>query len=151
MSGWKKGRGLLGPLQPLLGRWVSEAGDSNKASAARCMRVFEAFGQGFVRLEANWKIESRGTYREVAFFGKAKDGSLGFWSFTSDGKRSEGLLADARQVHPSAIAFEAEMPAGTARMLYWPNDDREGFNFAVESKVKKGWSRFVHHIYRPVR
>jgi hypothetical protein len=38
------------------------------------------------------------------------------------------------------------MPAGLARMIYWPNDDG-GINWAVESKNKKGWKRFTLHHY----
>lgn len=91
----------------------------------------------------------RGIYREVAFFGKGDDGPLAFWSFTVDGKRSTGILCDAADVHGDAIAFVAEMPAGTARMVYWPDDEESGsFRFAVESKVKKGWKRFLDHRYR---
>jgi hypothetical protein len=39
------------------------------------------------------------------------------------------------------------MPAGTARMIYWP-DEESGFHWAVESKVKKGWNRFTQHHYQ---
>ncbi|HCV43744.1 MAG TPA: hypothetical protein DGH68_09700, partial [Bacteroidetes bacterium] len=59
-------------------------------------------------------------------------------------------LADGSDVDPQAIAFEAEMPAGRARMIYWPNDE-EGFNWAVEAKTKKGWRRFTEHRYFPLR
>jgi hypothetical protein len=74
---------------------------------------------------------------------------IGFWSFTSDGKQSKGKLADVTDVHPNAIGFEAQMPAGIARMVYWP-DEEEGFHWTVESKTKKGWNRFVKHHYLPV-
>jgi hypothetical protein len=76
-------------------------------------------------------------------------GRLGFFSFTNDGKRSQGLMADGSDVDPAAIAFEAEMPAGLARMIYWPIEDGTGFNFAVESRAAKGWNRFLRHEYRP--
>ena len=72
-----------------------------------------------------------------------------FWSFTSDGKRSDGVLVEAADVHPQAIAFEAEMPAGRARMVYWP-DEKEGMHWAVENLTKKGWNRFVDHHYKAV-
>ena len=49
-------------------------------------------------------------------------------------------------IHPDAIGFEAQMPAGPARMAYWP-DAVEGFRWAVESKNKRGWKRFVEHHY----
>ncbi|HEX4695321.1 hypothetical protein [Sphingomonas sp.] len=60
-------------------------------------------------------------------------------------------MADGSDVHPQAVAFEAQMPAGLARMIYWPTEDgAPGFHFAVESKVKVGWNRFLRHTYRPV-
>ncbi len=69
--------------------------------------------------------------------------------FTSDGKRSEGTLADVTDVHPEAVGFEAQMPAGLARMVYWP-DEAGGFRWAVESKNKRGWKRFTEHHYTAV-
>ena len=150
MSRWKKGRGLLGPLGPLLGRWAAVGAAMPDGSVGDCARDFTAFGAGFVRLDAAWDMGARGVYRELALFGKNDDGALAFWSFTIDGKRSTGIIADASDVHPDAIAFVAEMPAGTARSIYWPAEDgSEGFRFAVESKVKKGWNRFLDHRYRP--
>ena len=51
-------------------------------------------------------------------------------------------------LHPEAVGFEARMPAGLACMAYWP--DGEGrFFFAVESKTKQGWRRFLTHHYHP--
>jgi hypothetical protein len=80
-----------------------------------------------------------------------EDGTLAFFSFTSDGKRSVGRLADGSDVHPDAIAFEARMPAGLARMVYWPAEDGDrGFNLAVESRTKAGWNRFLVHRCRPL-
>jgi hypothetical protein len=115
-----------------------------------CERTFEAFGKDYIRLEAAWNMGPMGTYREAAFYSKGEDGVLGFWSFTNDGKRSQGRLADGGDVHPEAVAFEAQMPAGLARMIYWPAEDGEGFYFAVESRTKKGWNRFMRHRYRPL-
>lgn len=40
------------------------------------------------------------------------------------------------------------MPAGRARMISWPDDER-GFHWAVEAKTKKGWRRFTEHHYLP--
>ena len=40
------------------------------------------------------------------------------------------------------------MPAGRARMAYWP-DQVEGFRWVVEARTKKGWSRFTEHHYLP--
>jgi hypothetical protein len=86
-------------------------------------------------------------YQEVAFFGQNNEGDLVFWSFTSDGKKSEGRLADASDIHRNAICFEAQMPAGLARQVFWPEEG--GMNWAVESRNKKGWRRFSLHHYRP--
>jgi len=100
----------------------------------------------YVELRARWEF-AKMVYEEVAILG-ISNGKLSFWSFTSDGKRSEGMLADGSDVDPRAIAFEAEMPAGRARMIYWP-DAEGGFRWAVEAKGKKGWRRFVEHHYMP--
>ena len=87
-------------------------------------------------------------YCEIALFGAIEDATLGFYSFTSDGKRSQGRLADGTDVHAGALAFEAQMPAGLARMIYWPCEAGGGFNFAVESRTKKGWNRFLRQTFR---
>lgn len=144
---WKPGRGLLGPLKPLLGAWRAEA--EMHGHRMVCTRTFESFGKGWVRLEAVWHMGERGDYREVALFGAGEDGGLGFFSFTNDGKRSAGRLSDGSDIHPGAVAFEAQMPAGLARMIYWPAEDGPGFRFAVESRNRKGWNRFMLHNYRP--
>ena len=148
---WKKGRGLLGPLQPLLGHWrTSAASGSTAASAMACTRTFGPLGKGWVVLDARWQVGPDREYRELALFGPGDEGALGFFSFTSDGKRAVGRLADGTDVHPQAIAFEAQMPAGLARMLYWPREDGgPGFRFAVESRTKKGWNRFLCQQFEP--
>jgi hypothetical protein len=148
-TGWTQGRGLLGPLKPLLGEWVSPPEAQVSQMPARCTRTFRPLGKGWIELDACWEMP-KGEYREVALFGAAQDGALGFYSFTSDGKRSEGRLAEAGEIHPSALAFEAKMPAGLARMLYWPLQEGSGFHFAVESRTQKGWNRFLRHTYRPI-
>ena len=146
---WTKGRGLLGPVKPLLGRGITAEGHgSTGAAEMRCSRSFFPFGKGWIELDARWEIGPTKEYRERAFFGASEDGSLACYSFTIDGKRSVGRLADASDVAPAAIAFEADMPAGLARMLYWPLDDgTAGFRFAVESKTRKGWSRFLEQQF----
>jgi hypothetical protein len=148
-AAWNKGRGLLGPIKPLLGRWASPPGAQESRSPSPCVRTFSDFGERWIHLEATWDLGSRGAYREFAFFGAMRDGSLGFYSFTNDGNKSEGRLADGSDVHPTAIAFEAQMPAGLARMIYWPLDDGIGFNFAAESRTKQGWNRFLRQEFRP--
>jgi len=144
---WKKGRGKLGFLDPLLGEWSADA--TTPMGPMRCQRVFtKVLGGTRVRLEARWEIGVGRAYEELALIGVGKDNVLSFWSFTSDGRRSEGIITDVTDVHPEAIGFEAQMPAGIARMIYWP-DAETGFHWAVESKNKKGWRRFTEHHYRP--
>ena len=146
---WKKGRGALGPLKPLLGRWETVPAQRGEgASAIACVREFSPFGEKALHLDARWKMGPGREYREIGFYRLNEDGKLGFLSFTNDGKSSIGTLCDARDIHADAIAFQAKMPAGTARMAYWPTDDGDGFHFAVESKTKKGWNRFFLHTYR---
>lgn len=145
---WKKGRGKLGPFAPILGAWFAAA-DSPRGPV-RCTRQLEPIlGGHFLQLDARWEFgpTAQGkAYDERAIIGAGTDGMVHFWSFTSDGKRSEGVLADVTDVHPEAIGFEADMPAGRARMMYWPAVDG-GFYWAVESRTRTGWSRFVEHRY----
>ena len=146
---WKKGRGKMGPMAPLLGRWKAKA-DTPMGPVA-CIRNYEKFGDGYVRLEAEWKFSDKGaerSYREIALFGPDKDSVLTFWSYTSDGKKSSGRLADGSDIHPQAVCFEAQMDAGLARQVFWPADSG-GMHWVVESKTKKGWSRLADHHYRP--
>ena len=141
---WKKGPGKLGVLQPLLGNWEAKA--DSPMGKLRCTRSFKpVLGDKYIELTARWEF-GKGAYEETAIYG-VHDGVLSFWSFTSDGKRSQGQLADGKDVHAEAICFEAQMPAGLARMIYWP-DDAGGFHWAVESKNKKGWHRFTQHHYQ---
>jgi hypothetical protein len=148
-------------MQPLLGRWVAVA--DSPMGPVRCTREFEAVLRGsYVRLSARWEFgggvgeaaqpcvepPTRGSraYEEIALIGSGEDGRLSFWSFTSDGKRSNGCLADVSDIHEEAIGFEARMPAGLARMVYWP-DGGTGFYWAVEARSAKGWTRFTEHHY----
>lgn len=146
---WKKGRGKLGPLAPIQGEWVAEA-DSPRGRI-RCHRqLVPVLGGKYLQLDVRWEFGLAGAttaYEEHALIGVRSDDAVGFWSFTSDGKHSEGTLADVTDLHPEAVGFEADMPAGRARMAYWPAGDG-GFHWVVESKTKTGWSRFVQHHYR---
>jgi len=141
---WKKGRGKLGLLSPLIGSWIAEA--ETPMGKVKCTRTFEPILRGnYIQLTAIWDL-SRSLYTEHAVIG-IRDGILTSWSFTSDGKNSQGKLADGTDVHAEAICFEAEMPAGLARMIYWPEPEG-GFNWAVEAKAKSGWKRFTLHHYK---
>lgn len=144
---WKKGPGKLGFMLPLLGSWVAET--DSPMGPLKCTRTFKTvLGGKYIELNARWEF-GKGAYEEHAIYGVA-DGQVSFWSFTSDGKRSQGAVADGKDVHAEAICFEAQMPAGLARMIYWPAEDGD-MHWAVESKVKKGWNRFTMHQYQPVK
>jgi len=144
---WKKGRGKLGVFQPLLGVWQAEA--ESDLGLVTCRREFKQVLDGkYLQLIANWKYPS-GSYDEIAMIGVNQEKAVCFWSFTSDGKQSIGQLANLSELHPQAIGFEAEMPAGLGRTAYWP-DEQEGFRWVVEARTKKGWKRFVEHHYLPV-
>lgn len=139
---WKKGRGALGLFKPLLGSWRAQA-----ESGPSCTRTFTELWRGnYVRLDAHWEMGPGKAYEEIALFSRDRSGALAFWSFTSDGKQAQGGPTDGSDVHPHAIAFAAEMPAGTARFVYWPAEG-DGFHFPVESRTKKGWNRFLSHHY----
>ena len=148
---WKKERGKLGIFAPLHGSWVAEA--ASAMGPMRCYRELKPIlASKYLRLDARWEFgrgETQQAYEEFAIIGVDDTGIVSFWSFTSDGKRSQGSLADVTDLHEEAIGFEAEMPAGRARMAYWPSPDG-GFDWVVESKTKKGWKRFVEHVYRAV-
>jgi hypothetical protein len=150
VTAWKKGRGGLGVLEPLLGQWATETEGPGNFGRIGVTRGFETvLGGAYVRLGVHWNLGGGKSYEEIALFGKGEDGALAFTSFTSDGKQARGTQADGSDVHPQAIAFEAQMPAGLARFVYWPADDGAGYYFAVESRTKKGWNRFLRHHYLP--
>jgi hypothetical protein len=146
---WKSGRGKLGVFTPLIGAWRAQA--TSPMGPLSCERTFtRILGDKYIQLDGLWRFGEKqgaaGGYRERAIFGAGKDGVLAFWSFTSDGKQSQGRLADGTDIHPKAICFEAKMDAGLARQIYWPDKD-EGVQWAVEAKNKSGWRRFTAHHY----
>jgi hypothetical protein len=149
-TAWKKGRGRMGPMAPLIGRWKATA--ETPMGPVACVRDYQKFGDLYVRLEAEWFFKSKEaetkSYRELCMFGPDTDGVLAFWSYTSDGKKSSGRLADAKDGPPNAVCFEAQMAAGLARQLFW-SDGGDGMRWVVEAKTKKGWSRLAEHHYRP--
>ena len=144
---WKKGRGKLGVFDPLLGRWVAEA--ETEMGAVECTRTLTKILNGkYIEMRVRW-VFTKSTYEELALIGLGTDRAVCFWSFTSDGKHSQGALADVSDLHSQAVGFEAKMPAGLARQVYWPHPE-VGFHWVVESRTKKGWNRFVEHHYKPV-
>jgi hypothetical protein len=127
----------------LIGSW--EASDDSPRGKLHCTREFTSvLGGKYIQLKAVWRF-AHSEYEEIALFG-VDDGVLTFWSYTSDSKKSTGVLTSAADIHADAICFEARMPAGLARQVYWP-DGEGGFHWAVESKNKKGWNRFTAHHY----
>jgi len=146
---WKKGRGRMGPMTPLLGRWKAQA-DTPMGPVA-CVRDYQKFGDHYVRLDAEWTFKGKAAasraYREVCLFGPDSDGTLAFWSYTSDGKKSCGRLADGSDIDPRSVCFEARMDAGLARQVFWPADSG-GMHWVVEARTKKGWRRLADHHYR---
>ena len=144
---WNKGKGKLGLFDALLGTWQAQAESS--MGPVRCRREFMKVLSGkYIQLTVSWEFGEK-SYDEMAMIGVNPEKEVCFWSFTSDGKHSEGKLADVSDLHPQALGFEAQMPAGLARMAYWP-DDENGYFWVVELKTKKGWNRFVEHHYQPV-
>ena len=136
-------------LEPLLGQWV-HMGDSGLGKLT-CNRRFNSMLDGHrVRLDAIWSYEDpkRSDYVELCIFGLNKDGILRFNSFVNDGTSSSGLIVKTDDLHGTAICFEAQMPHGLARQAYSP-DDRGGWNWKVERKVKSGWSPIIEQAYRP--
>lgn len=146
-SVWKRGRGKLGALAALIGKW--EATVETPLGPVQCTRSFTSIlSKTYIQLIARWNFK-KGVYEEVALFGLGDDRKLAFWSFTSDGNHSGGIMVDVSDIHPQAVGFQAQMPAGLARMIYWP-DDGIGMRWAVEAKTKKGWKRFTEHHYHPI-
>ena len=132
----------LQAFAPFLGDWVAEF--RNEIGPARCERSLKPILNGrYIQLTAQWQIGPTQTYEEQCVIGNTP---VRFWSFTSDGQRSEGTIADVTDLDPTAVGFEAEMPAGRARFAYWLQEG--GFRFVVEAKTPNGWSRFVDHHYR---
>lgn len=147
---WSNGRGKLGVFKPLMGSFSVTT--STEMGNMTCHREFsQALDGKYVELKATWTFENgeRKPYRETCLFGVDKDGKICFWSFTNDGKQSNGWLSTAPDIHEQAICFEADMDAGRARQIYWPSETGEGFDWAVENRTKKGWNRFVLHHYLP--
>ncbi|MFL6258269.1 MAG: hypothetical protein ACJ76Y_01045 [Thermoanaerobaculia bacterium] len=73
---WEKGRGKLGFLQPLLGRWTAEA--KSEMGPVRCARSFEpVLGGSYIRLEARWEFGGGGkVYEEHALIGSGDEGKV---------------------------------------------------------------------------
>ncbi len=151
---WKKGRGKLGVFAPLLGSWKA-LGDGPMGPTEVTRTFSPTLGGKYIELKVRWSFAApkgtkpREAYEETCLFGPHKEHGLAFWSFTSDGKKSTGHLADGTDIHPQALCFEAQMDAGLARQTYWPGEDGT-IKWAVESKTKKGWNRFVEHTFKQI-
>src|SRR5262245_60409759 len=95
---WKRGRGKLGAFAPLIGAWTTSA--NTPMGPVVCTRTFTSIlNNSYIRLVARWEFE-KSAYEEIAMIGIDRQGEIAFWSFTSDGKNSQGKLTDATDVHP---------------------------------------------------
>ncbi|MEM7729196.1 MAG: hypothetical protein AAF311_07960 [Pseudomonadota bacterium] len=146
---WKPGRGKMGFMTPLLGRWRAVDPDT-PMGRVECIRSYERILDGkFIRLQADWDIgDGKKTYCEIAHYGLNRERVPAFWSFTSDGGQSSGVLADVSGMNPGAMnpgakGFHAEMPSGLARFGVWPTED--GMVWAAEAKTKTGWTSMIRH------
>lgn len=148
MKNWGKGRGKMGFMSPLIGAWKAELEDTPLGPVV-CIRTYRKTLDGkFIELTADWEINNgKKSYKELALYGLDRSGVPSFWSFTSDGGTSTGVLADVSDMGERAIGFEAEMPAGRARFGIWPA--KEGFIWGADSKTKKGWSELIRHHCLP--
>ena len=118
---------------------------------SRAKSLLNKKGVGFEEIDvtqSEGKQAEMKSYREVCLFGPDPEGLLTFWSYTSDGKKSSGRLAEAEDGPPNSVCFEAQMDAGLARQIFW-SDGGDGMNWVVEARTKKGWSRLAEHHYRP--
>ncbi len=141
MINWKKGRGKLGVFEPLIGSWICNEG-SKERMKPQVIRTFAySLGKNYIMADVTWFLGDK-NYEDHTIIGLDSSKIITSWSFTSDGKNSVGKLTDVSDVHESAFGFESIMPAGIARQMFWP-DEKDGFNWAVESKTQKGWNRFV--------
>ena len=132
---------------PLLDKpWVAE-GDGPMGNYT-CERRFERVLDGkYVRMSVAWRFGDN-TYDEIAMFARDPgEKKLTFWSFTSDGKNSRGVNVAVDDVPDGAIVFEANMPGGLARMMFWTSEKRSRLHFAVENSTKKGWNRMLEQCH----
>jgi hypothetical protein len=147
VTGKKKKRALpsgaraLKLLQPFLGRWSASA-----PGYTVTRELSSVLGGKYLQLAVHWDLGSR-QYEEHAVYGvDLADKQLKFWSFTSDGKRSEGklVLADA-----GVVTFEAKVGGGLGRMSL--HSRKDGFTFTVDAQPKgaKSWKRFLEQHFTP--
>lgn len=142
---WIPGKGPLGPLDPLLGEWIAQA--DSPMGPTECRRLFAPIlGGRWIELNAFW-LTGEALYSERALYGPDHDGTLAFWSFTSDGKRSQGRQCDGTAFHPLALAFEVQLVHGVARFAWWPRDGGDAA-FVAEARTATGWQRLVEHHCR---
>lgn len=147
MKHWKKGRGKLGVFEPLIRSWICNKGSKDRTNP-QCIRTYKyGLSDNYIIADITWFLGDK-NYTDHTIIGLDENKIITFWSFTSDGKNSTGKFCDVGDVHELAFGFEANMPAGIARQVFWPNEEN-GFNWAVESKTKKGWNRFVTQKFIP--
>ncbi len=98
-----------------------------------CTRtIAPAFADKYIQVNALWELDN-GTFEELELIGKDLKGVVNYWTFSSDGKFSNGQLIDANDVIPGAVGFEAPSASGKVRAPYWPEEN--GFGWAVETQT----------------
>lgn len=145
MTQWKSGRGKLGLFTPLIGNWICNKGSRDRMRPEVIRQFSFELDNSFIFQNVKWNLGDK-VYADHTLIGLNAEKIISFWSFTSDGKNSNGTLTDVTDIHDEAIGFVAQMPGGVARQAFWP-DGQNGFYWAVESKTKKGWNRFVEQHY----
>lgn len=144
MTEWKAGRGKMGFMMPLMGRWMTTVPNTPMGKVVCSRQYSQILGHKFIRLEANWDIgDGAKTYQEIAHYGLSRDKIPSFWSFTSDGGVSTGTLTDVSDMHDGAKGFSAQMPSGLARFGFWPT--KSGMMWAADAQTKTGWSSMIRH------
>ena len=136
----------LSRVKQWVGEWTAET--DTPMGKAQCTRRFtEVLGGTYVEMTMRWDFgAARAPYEERALWGTAAGGSLGFWSFTSDGGRSVGEPIDVTDIDPGAVGFVALMPAGRARNAYWVTDAGD-LRWVAEAETAKGWEVMMSHRY----
>ena len=75
-TAWMKGRGRMGPMAPLIGRWKAMA--ASPTGLVACVGDYQKPSDLYVRLDAEWRFKGKQTemksYREVCIFGPGPDG-----------------------------------------------------------------------------
>lgn len=177
---WKKGRGKLGFLDPLIGSWKARTISDN--GPVRCVRTFAPVLKGtYVELDAHWKVgpvpagksaakPEPGTRREAKSSGGGDGAPTPGGSYTYDevaligagGDRNVrfwSFTSDGKHTHGTVAdgtdlhpdAIAFEATVmGRVARQVYFPGDDGTMIWVVEAKAKKGWNRFVEHRYKRI-